>query len=169
MQINVVQPKPEMRGKGIKFTCSNASCSQVIRLTIPKLPAKEVKSTVFNLGPIKEIQSAALILQANEYHSEQTFSIESGHYVVGRKSKSKYPDLSLDTTDHNISRLHCIIEGKIDKLGILHFILRDHQSKNGVLLNGNSLLNGEEVYLQDNDVIQIGKSKMLFLPQYKSK
>lgn len=164
--ISKLNPTAEMRGKSVKFRCKNSQCDQLIHIQIPHEVNAEGTVTVTGEGAIQEIEYANLIVKSSSHAADQEFRLNEGHYVIGRKSSSKFPDIEIDTEDSNMSRLHCIISAKRDKLGLLTFILKDNKSKNGVYLNDRKLSQIEEVFLMEGDTILLGETTLFFKPKY---
>ena len=89
-------------------------------------------------------------------------------WVKGRGEKHWFPlhqSVTIGASNHNdlvvdddyVSGQHCRIE-QCDG----HWNLTDLDSKNGVFVNGNRLLNHR---LQDGDIIQLGNCSLLFVTQ----
>jgi predicted component of type VI protein secretion system len=74
----------------------------------------------------------------------------TGPLVVGRA-----PDCDLVVPDILLSRRHCRIESTSSGWGVL-----DLQSKNGTVINGERL--GAAYHLLDNDVVRLGRSRIIF-------
>lgn len=71
----------------------------------------------------------------------------------------------IKTNDRTMSRSHCKLEAKIDKTGKILFYLSDYCSLNGTFINGNEdrvkLQEGEIFILNDDDTIQLGRTKVI--------
>ncbi|MGA0555884.1 FHA domain-containing protein [Larkinella sp. VNQ87] len=108
----------------------------------------------------------------DEKTSAQTFNLKQGLNTVGRVSQKSPSDLMIQTQDRYMSRPHCTIEVKINKLGQVDYVLQDgarqpdgsrKNSQNGTFLNGQepALHPSEQIYLKDGDTIQIGETKVV--------
>ena len=84
---------------------------------------------------------------ANADTPEQTFPLQEGVYIIGRKSKASTATIGIVTADKSMSREHIRI---------------DNNSKNHTLYNSNYLENGEIVVLNNNDEIIIGRTVLRF-------
>ena len=93
---------------------------------------------------------------------EQTFPLQEGVYIIGRKSKASTATIGIVTADKSMSREHIRIEVKKDAKGGYKHYLSDNNSKNHTLYNSNYLENGEIVVLNNNDEIIIGRTVLRF-------
>lgn len=83
--------------------------------------------------------------------------------AAGRAFELSQPQMSIGRTDDNeivvqssaISRRHAIIERQSDG----NFIIRDNESKNGILVNGSAV---REAILHSGDIVQVGDSVFRF-------
>ncbi len=93
-----------------------------------------------------------------------------GLNTVGRQSVMAPSDLMLVTADEAMSRQHCTIEVRINRSGLLEYILQDgaqrpegwKNSLNGTYVNGSQTRLGEydRIYLSEGHVIQLGQTKL---------
>lgn len=74
--------------------------------------------------------------------------------VVGRDEA-----VPVQLRDELVSRKHIQIRYE-EQNGADRYILLDMNSANGTLINGRTI--SEEIVLQDNDIVEIGKSKLMF-------
>ncbi len=74
--------------------------------------------------------------------------------IVGRDEA-----IPVQLKDELVSRKHIQIRF-VEQDGAASYVLLDMNSANGTLVNGRRI--SEELTLQDNDVIEIGKSKLMF-------
>jgi predicted component of type VI protein secretion system len=86
----------------------------------------------------------------NSERQETDFRELSGPLVIGRA-----PDCELAVRDILLSRRHCRIERSPQG-----WVLIDLKSKNGTVVNGEKL--AEPRVLRDNDVVRMGRSRMVF-------
>lgn len=87
----------------------------------------------------------------------QSFIVDQDFMSLGRKNEAGQqfkPDLEIVTEDKYISKIHCAIQRKANK----RYVIKDLDSKNKTWLNGQALDSGEEIYLNHNDEIKIGRS-----------
>ena len=74
--------------------------------------------------------------------------------VVGRDEA-----VPVQLKDELVSRKHIQIRFE-EKDGVAHYVLLDMNSANGTLVNGRRIT--EELLLENNDIIELGKSKLMF-------
>ena len=149
-----------MFGKGISVRCNK--CDDITRV---KVPEKEVfKQQVHKKKPAetfivkKEKENIVLKLEVRkgDFSDVQFFSIDKDVVVIGRKSNNSKANIKIKTTDMYISREHIIIKKKNNKA----YVIIDNHSRNGTLLNNNKLNIEEEIYIEDGDIITIGKTEI---------
>ncbi len=100
----------------------------------------------------------------DEAAASKTFDLRLGKQVIGRISFSNPADIMIETADKYMSRSHCVIEVSLSKTGTPAFVLSDPGSANGTFLNENAdsrLSPYDQVYLNDGDVIQIGRTQVV--------
>jgi DNA-directed RNA polymerase subunit N (RpoN/RPB10) len=97
-----------------------------------------------------------LHVKQNEFHAEQFFSIEKETTIVGRKATTSNAEIQIETKDRNMSREHIILKKKSKG----RFVLADNSSSNGTFLDEVQLEENEEVYLEDGNIICIGKTEI---------
>ena len=93
---------------------------------------------------------------------EQVYHLQKGQFIVGRKAAISDANIRIETDDKMMSRNHARIDVKKDTHGGFIHCLSDNHSKNRTMYNGMFLDDGEEVVLQDNDVIAIGNTLLRF-------
>lgn len=98
--------------------------------------------------PVKPKKRALSVIFPEEL--EETFELEEGSYRIGRN-----PDSEIFLNDLTVSRNHA--ELKVEKDAA---VIRDLGSLNGTFVNERLIEEPKE--LQDGDVIQIGRFKLLF-------
>jgi predicted Zn finger-like uncharacterized protein len=114
------------------------------------------------LHPLKKGIGRITVLP-NAETAEQVFLLTEGVSVIGRKSsKPSLATISIETTDRSMSREHIRIEVKKDSKGGYKHYLSDNNSKNHTLYNSNYLGEGEEVILNNNEEIIIGRTVLRF-------
>jgi predicted Zn finger-like uncharacterized protein len=122
-------------------------------------PASGVDTVVFQ--PVKK-GGGAIIVPASVDTPEQTFLLQEGLFVVGRKASVSKADICIETGDKLMSRNHLRIEVKKNPQGGLIHSLADNYSKNRTLYNGRYLEEGEVIVLKNNDEIVIGHTLLRF-------
>lgn len=156
---NKVQYTPEIAGKRIMFKCKNHDCNEFITIKLPQRLVDEKVTEIIDFTSGKNREGGFL-----EYEFDnQTlrFPLIEGEQTLGRISKTHTPDIPLENKDHSVSRNHCIIEG-LKESGKTLYIIKDNDSTNGTKLNGVALDPEDEIYLEDNDEIELGITKLKF-------
>lgn len=153
-------------GKKIKFKCKNKECREDIELRIPKSGSYDA-STIISKSNDKIVKSANLEVIPNELTGFQRFELLEGINTIGRKSDNRKAKIQIVSNDTDISRIHCSIKCFKDKLGTTSFLLKDEASTNGLLLNDEKLDENQEVFLMQGDVIRMGNTSLLFIPEFK--
>jgi FOG: FHA domain len=101
----------------------------------------------------------------DEHTAAKTFELRKGINRIGRQSKSTKRDvnISIKTADTMMSRHHCDIEVRWNsRKNEYEYALSDY-SANGTFINaGVRLARSEEKLIQENDTIQIGRTKVVF-------
>jgi hypothetical protein len=92
----------------------------------------------------------------------QTFLLQEGLYIVGRKVSVSKANICIETEDKLMSRSHIRIEVKRNPQGGLVHSLSDSNSKNRTLYNGKYLDEGEVIVLKNNDEIILGHTVLRF-------
>ena len=145
---------PEMGGKRIRFKCKKKTCGNLITVKLPSSTVTGNHTTfIIPKAENNDFQSYMELKQNDGLHQ---LPLGLGIQVIGRTSSTKYPDISLDTDDKSVSRLHCIIEGIKDATDKVCFIIKDNNSKNHVFLNGIELTSDDELYLEHGDEVRLG-------------
>jgi RNA polymerase subunit RPABC4/transcription elongation factor Spt4 len=95
-------------------------------------------------------QDVPVLMVENGPNTGETWRVEAGGVLLGR-----HPEADIFLSDITVSREHARIIR--DDSG---YVLEDNSSLNGTYVNRNEI---DRVVLHDQDEIQIGKFKMLFL------
>ena len=111
--------------------------------------------------PLKK-GSGTLTVIANADTPAQTFLLEEGLFIVGRKASVAKANICIETEDKSMSRSHLRIEVKRNPQGGLLCTLSDNNSKNRTMYNGRYLENGEIIVLKNNDEVLIGHTTLRF-------
>ncbi|AXE16380.1 hypothetical protein DR864_00885 [Runella rosea] len=104
----------------------------------------------------------------DENAAAQTHPLRIGPNVVGRKSSLPTADILIETNDVMMSRRHAVIEVTRDKFGQFQYLIAEAGSRNGTFVMGAKdpmrkiKLEPEDlIYLEDNDTIQMGRTKVV--------
>lgn len=110
----------------------------------------------------RNVNAGTITVIANSDTPPQTFLLNEGTLIVGRKTNASQASIGIVTLDKCMSREHIKIEVKKESPSGYKYYLSDNNSKNKTLYNNNYLENGEVVVLKDNDEIMIGKTILRF-------
>ena len=160
-------PDASFRNVNPKIKCPYCNTSFLAKKENTEIKSSEIteKVVVQNTIPlINQYKINAWLVVHDENTNVQTFQLNLGKNIIGRKSTSKPCDIMIETEDNTMSRNHFCIEVKQNNNGY-SFILSDFNSTNATFINTKSLLqlkNDDEYLLQDNDLIQAGKTKIVF-------
>ncbi len=160
-QVIIIPVNQETRGKMIQFACKNKTCDNLITFKVPRQAGREIDRTVIT-GDVTKPNISFLEIQENEFGQAAKLILNKGKMVVGRKSSTKQVDLQINSTDAAMSRQHCTIDGVIDNQKRVHHILSDNDSKAGTFLNGDKLHAIDEMYLEENDEIRLGRTVITY-------
>jgi pSer/pThr/pTyr-binding forkhead associated (FHA) protein len=129
-----------------------------IRIKMPEGTHTQSLTNMPNSGTAK-----GWLVVHDEKANSQTFDLKLGKQVIGRKSETRPCDIMIDCGDPYMSRNHFVIEVVPKPGNILIYALFDSGSKNHTFINTKELDKSTEVYyLQDNDTIQAGETKIVF-------
>jgi predicted Zn finger-like uncharacterized protein len=106
--------------------------------------------------------SGILTVCKSEDTPEQTFLLQEGIFIVGRKASVSKANICIETEDKLMSRSHLRIEVKKNPHGGSIHSLSDNHSKNRTLYNGRYLEEGEVIVLKNNDEIVMGHTSLRF-------
>ncbi|MDR2041450.1 MAG: FHA domain-containing protein [Tannerella sp.] len=122
-------------------------------------PASEDNTAI--LQPVRK-GGGKLTVIGNADTPAQTFLLQEGLYIVGRKVSVSKANICIETGDKLMSRNHMRIEVKKNPHGGLVHSLSDNNSKNRTLYNGKYLDEGEVIVLKNNDEIVAGHTVLRF-------
>ncbi len=142
------------------FKCPKCRQAIPVSLVLEKKTAPDESETVL-VHPLKERTGRLTVLPSVDT-PEQSFSLQEGVSIIGRKSSASHATFMIETGDRSMSREHIRIEVKKDAHGGYKHYLSDNNSKNHTLYNSNYLEAGEVVVLNDNDEIIIGHTVLCF-------
>jgi FHA domain/zinc-ribbon domain len=110
----------------------------------PERPADE------GAAGLEGVEGPALVVRAGGGRSGEVFSLGGERTTVGRS-----PDCDIFLDDVTVSRRHAVISKRSDR-----FVIEDLGSLNGTFLNRHRI---EQAPLTDDDEVQIGKYRLVFL------
>jgi pSer/pThr/pTyr-binding forkhead associated (FHA) protein len=163
--------KLELRLKDDVFnTTQHIRCFKCGKITSVKIKEKEkyikdatkiedeAKKT--NIISVNTKQASVyLIIEENEFTKNQSFEIDQAKMTLGRKNtagpKAK-PDVEINTEDMYMSKIHAQIIRKKNN----DFVIIDNDSTNGTWLNDEKLKPYDEFYLENNDIIRLGRTSI---------
>lgn len=167
-QTNLVVPvKEDMFGKSISIRCKK--CNEIIPLKIPKEEVFKKKQNQQSSQQNSGTQTVINTITTTEIYIElhavpngntrlQKFDVDQARMTIGRKNMAgpRYrPDLEVDTEDKYMSKVHAVFSRK----GKNAFTIADLNSTNGTWLNGEKLHPNDEEYLENGDLLKIGRTE----------
>ncbi|KXK19307.1 MAG: FHA domain-containing protein [Saprospiraceae bacterium] len=144
-------------GKQIRVKCVNKSCQQYF---VTRVPDSSDKTIVFPAGSVKT--RAKLTVLASKFAPFKEYYLGEGNYIVGRYSIDSIANIAILTTDKLVSRQHCEITGRQNADGGIDFTIKDAGSKNFIYINNRQLESDEEIYLNEKDIIRLGRIELQF-------
>jgi hypothetical protein len=159
----------EHMGKTVNLVCS--SCQTKSQQKIPSL--SDVPNSQGSQAPravtddhnpktqvrFSNIDTHYLEVLANDKTPNQRFELDQKYLTIGRfSSQSNLSDLSIRTADEFMSRKHAVLRRQPNG----KFTISDAGSVNKVFVNENALEAGEEVYLQNGDMIRMGRTSLKY-------
>ncbi len=162
----------EHMGKMVNLVCNHCQTKSQQRIPNPDavqaamqgnknhVPAAPKQSPLDDGNPktqvrFTNIDTHYLEILANEKTPNQRFELDQKYLTIGRfSSQSNLSDLSIKTADEFMSRKHAVLRRQPNG----KFTISDAGSVNKVFVNDNELEIGEEVYLQNGDLIKIGRT-----------
>ena len=98
----------------------------------------------------RDIEGPALVIRSGGGRAGEHFALEQGRTTIGRS-----PDCDIFLDDVTVSRRHAVALKQGDA-----FVIEDQGSLNGTFLNRRRI---ESAELSDDDELQIGKYRLVFL------
>ncbi len=160
----------------IDYSCKNDTCGVTLKLDVDQL---EKANYLFKCPKCKvrqKIKKEDLQMNQKEHppgwlmiHDEnvedQVYTLIKGDNVFGRKPGTGPGCHTIDATDTYLSRKHCGIQVVENKVGKLQYLMQDLKSTNGTFLNAEPRKYNHKdiIYLRDNDLIQMGRTKFIFI------
>lgn len=164
-------------GKMVNLVCSNCKFKSQQRIPLSRAFKDEVKPAVDQKAaqrtssaqsddnPKTQVRftNAAnhyLEVLANEKTQNQRFELDQKYLTIGRfSSQANLADLGIRTADEFMSRKHAIIR----RLPNGKYTISDAGSVNKVIVNDVALSEGEEVYLQEGDLLKLGRTFLRYI------
>jgi pSer/pThr/pTyr-binding forkhead associated (FHA) protein len=149
--------------KGINsFKCPKCNWDISISALEKKRKSRVVSEEVTMLRQPVRKGDSTLTIAENADTPAQTFLLQEGLFIIGRKVSVAQADICIETEDKSMSRSHMRIESKKSPQGGLIYSLSDNKSKNRTMYNGRYLDEGEVIVLKNNDEIVIGHTLLRF-------
>lgn len=88
-----------------------------------------------------------------------------GEFIMGRKPKQgpTCPDIQIETEDRGMSRLHMGVRAVLAKDGRYHVYVFNANNKNESYINGELLADGDEIGLENGDVVKLNESELVYM------
>lgn len=125
-------------------------------------PAKSYSDsdrTILRIPPRRTQKGAARLYVIEGREQGRVFAIKKS-LDIGRR-----PDNDIVLEDMEISRCHAFIHVDNAK----NYVLKDNNSANGTVVNGQYLAQGQEYILKEGDQIQLGQTVLIFSQRYIEK
>ena len=90
---------------------------------------------------------------------ERKYELQEGNNIVGRKSSTSTADIQLAVADRYISRQNAVIKVRKTSDNLL-VTIANYQNQNPIKVGAVTLLNDDEVMLENGDVFSMGLTKM---------
>ncbi|MFN8356873.1 MAG: FHA domain-containing protein [Spirosomataceae bacterium] len=150
-------------------TCGTINQVLASQLTKPNINATIPDETPSTLQRLIQPQEVGWLVVHDEVTQPQTHLLRLGKNIVGRKSESKPCEVMIDTEDRYMSRHHSVLEVIQKSNGQLLYVISDCGSTNGTYINADAsrrLTEYDQIYLNDGDTIQMGRTKMVLKTPY---
>jgi predicted Zn finger-like uncharacterized protein len=134
--------------KDVGFKCSK--CGEINKITLTSAEPVDPTILIKKSKITNEVAVSKVVLKL-------------GNNVFGRGDQNSENVICLTKSEKAMSRKHFEIEAKKSEHNeMVEYTITDLKSTNGIILNGNRLNPLSKVYLNDNDVITIGQTHILF-------
>lgn len=162
-------------GQTVGIRCSK--CNHVMQYKVPTLEQiEEIKKrqsspqpTELNTGQTvigglsdkNKIFKYFIEIQKDENTSYQQFELDQNYYSIGRFTsieKHLIPDIAIKTEDLYMSKKHAALK----KYPNGKYSICDTNSTNKVFVNNIKLEDSDELYLNDGDIIKLGRTLITF-------
>lgn len=164
----VVLDVKNSRNETIKqITCP--SCSSVLQVKFEQQQEPIEAHTYYAPKTSNENSGATILATAQKSHKSAIlvfngleYPIETGENIVGRKGNTSKATIQIPTEDRFMSRQHCRIIVTSLSDGSLKATLSDYQNKNMTSVNGQTINQGDEIRLSNDDKITMGNTTITF-------
>ncbi len=146
-------------GQSLVFVCDK--CQKQFRIRIGKSQLKELRKDENLDAEMNQYNYGSVIVIENVFGYKQIISLQEGDNVIGRKSKGTDINCPIETSDPSMDRIHCIINVKKDKEGLLTYTLRDAPSVTGTFYMNSILGDKDRVRMDDGCIITIGATTLI--------
>jgi predicted Zn finger-like uncharacterized protein len=171
-------------GSEVSFSCQ--SCNTKFKIGEEKVPSNRVlkfkcpscgSNNALNLNPSVESDKTVIVRQKKQlntvgaklmvYDQNETLIkrviLKMGKNIFGRLDNTEESIQGLNDNEKAMSRTHFQIDVKKNAGNQTYeYIIHDLKSTNGLIVNGSILDQLAKIYLNDNDVITIGNTHILF-------
>lgn len=143
----------------ITILCPN--CKQELTIN----PSKNVEERVADCPKCKQVICIGNCLPKYSLRvSTNAYQLHFGKQWIGRNVPDTDVDISIEDNTNKMSRRHAIIHLQCDTQGVV-LTLEDH-GKNPTEIQNVELENGDIIYLNINDSIKMGGTKMYISNEY---
>jgi pSer/pThr/pTyr-binding forkhead associated (FHA) protein len=153
LQINI---PPDSSKQYLFFKCPK--CDSKNRLINPEFK-QEIERISSSNPNKKDVNTIGWLVLHTENIPPITYTIFEGKNIIGRPTKDNSVDVSIKN-DGYLSRKHAILNIEF-KHGKWQYIFSDNNSTNGTFHNTEKVEKGEELYLEEGDTIQVGRTKLV--------
>lgn len=91
--------------------------------------------------------------------TQRSYELPVGRSSVGRAHATSAADVQIVTADNGMSRVHSTIEVLKTSSGGMRCTISNANNKNATYINGEKLEDGDEIYLNDGDVVKMSRSE----------
>lgn len=144
--------------------CSHENFLEVkpvaINLRLAKAEKKEEKEPMPTVAGVMTAEPSIGMLVWRKFLFKKRVVLVDGVNTIGRKYEDESPQIAIN--DKYISRNSAVIivENSLERGTTYQFVLK--KTRNPVLVNGRQMKVGESIYLQFDDVIQMGHTTLTF-------
>jgi pSer/pThr/pTyr-binding forkhead associated (FHA) protein len=130
----------------------------------PKVEQKESKASITFIEDLSNKNKTFkyfIEIQKDENTSYQQFELDQNYYSIGRFTsieKHLLPDIAIKTEDLFMSKKHAAL----NKYPNGKYSICDTNSTNKVFVNNIKLEDSDELYLNDGDIIKLGRTLIIF-------
>lgn len=118
-----------------------------------------------NSGETQILSNAAPSKSAYLKVNGKAYQLKLGANIIGRKATTSQATVQIDTPDRYMSRQHSKIVVSRFPNGKLKSVLSNDHNKNISTIDGQDLLQGDEIVLEDGDQIVMGKTTVIYKEQ----